>query len=113
LLESLKPGATYGEVADKMDAFMDRTGYRQYALPGYGHGIGILGNEYYPVVMNSSVPYESKGDLVLQPNMVEVAALVLNKPGVAGMRMEMTVLITKDGNEPLNKVPFEPAIIER
>ena len=113
LLESLKPGATYGEVADKMDAFMDRTGYRQYALPGYGHGIGILGNEYYPVVINSSVPYESKGDLVLQPNMVEVAALVLNKPGVAGMRMEMTVLITKDGNEPLNKVPFEPAIIER
>jgi Xaa-Pro dipeptidase len=113
LLESLKPGATYGEVADKMDAFMDRTGYRQYALPGYGHGIGILGNEYYPVVMNSSVPYESKGGLVLQPNMVEVAALVLNKPGVAGMRMEMTVLITKDGNEPLNKVPFEPAIIER
>jgi len=113
LLESLKPGATYGEVADKMDAFMDRTGYRQYALPGYGHGIGIVGNEWYPVVMNSSVPYESKGDLVLQPNMIEIAALVLNKPGVGGMRMEMAVLITRDGNEPLNKVPFEPAIIER
>ena len=112
LLESLRPGATYGEVADKMDAFMDRTGYRQYALPGYGHGIGILGNEYYPVVVNSSVPYESKGDLVLQPNMIEVAAVVLNKPGIGGMRMEMPVLITKDGNEPLNKVPFEPAIIE-
>jgi len=25
----------------------------------------------------------------------------------------MAVLIIKDGNEPLNKVPFEPAIIER
>jgi Xaa-Pro dipeptidase len=111
LLESMKPGVTYGEVSDKVDAFMDRIGYRQYALPGYGHGIGILGNEWYPVVMNSSVPYESKGDLVLQPNMVEVAALVLNRPGVGGMRMEMTVLITKDGNEALNKVPFEPAII--
>ena len=111
LLESMKPGVTYGEVADKMDAFMDRTGYRQYALPGYGHGIGILGDEYYPVVINSSVPYESKGDLVFQPNMVEVAALVLNRPGVGGMRMEMTVLITKGGNEGLNKVPFEPAII--
>jgi Xaa-Pro dipeptidase len=111
LLESMKPGVTYGEVSDKVDAFMDRTGYRQYALPGYGHGIGILGNEWYPVLMNSSVPYESKGDLVLQPNMVEVAALVLNRPGVGGMRMEMTVLITKDGSEGLNKVPFEPAII--
>jgi Xaa-Pro aminopeptidase len=111
-LECLKPGATYGEVADKMDAFMDRTGFRQYALPGYGHGIGILGNEWYPVVVNSSVPYESRGDLVLQPNMIEVAAVVLNKPGVGGMRMEMPVLITKTGNEPLNKVPVEPAIIE-
>jgi len=113
LLESLKPGATYGEVADKVDAFLDRTGYRQYALPGYGHGIGILGNEWFPVVMDSDVPYESKGDLVLQPNMIEIAALVLNKPGVGGLRMEMAVLITRDGNEPLNKMPFEPAIIER
>ncbi len=112
LLENLKPGTTYGQVAAEMDAFLDRTGYRQYALPGYGHGIGILGNEWYPVVVDSDVPYESKGDLVLQPNMIEVAAVVLNKPGVGGMRMEMPVLITKDGNEPLNKAPFEPVIIE-
>jgi Xaa-Pro aminopeptidase len=95
-----------------MDAYLDDIGYRQYALPGYGHGIGILGNEWYPVVLNSSTPYESQGDLVLQPNMIEVAAIVLNKPGVGGMRMETPVLITKAGNEPLNKVPVEPAIIE-
>jgi Xaa-Pro aminopeptidase len=112
LLESLKPGTTYGQVADKMDAFLDDTGYRQYALPGYGHGIGIVGNEWYPVVVNSRVPYESNGDLMLQPNMIEVAAVVLNKPGVGGMRMETPVLITEGGNEPLNKVPVEPAIIE-
>jgi hypothetical protein len=113
LLENLKPGTTYGQVAAKMDAYLDDIGYRQYALPGYGHGIGILGNEWYPVVLNSSTPYESQGDLVLQPNMIEVAAIVLNKPGVGGMRMETPVLITKAGNEPLNKVPVEPAIIDR
>jgi Xaa-Pro dipeptidase len=112
LLENLKPGATYGGVAAKMDAYLDDIGYRQYALPGYGHGIGILGNEWYPVVVNSSTPYESKGDLVLRPNMIEVAAIVLNKPGVGGMRMETPVLITETGNEPLNKVPFEPPIIQ-
>jgi hypothetical protein len=28
------------------------------------------------------------------------------------MRMETPVLITKTGNEPLNKVPVEPAIID-
>ena len=44
--------------------------------------------------------------------MIEVAAIVLNKPGVGGMRMETPVLITETGNEPLNKVPVEPAIVK-
>jgi Xaa-Pro aminopeptidase len=44
--------------------------------------------------------------------MVEVAAIVLNKPGVGGFRMETPVLITEDGGEPLSKTPVEPAIIQ-
>jgi Xaa-Pro aminopeptidase len=111
LLESLKPGATLGEVARKMDTFLDEIGYRQYALPGYGHGIGILGNEWYPAITDSTAPYESGADLVLQPNMVEIPAIVLNKPGIGGFRMETPVLITEDGAEPLSKTPLEPAII--
>ena len=113
LLDGLKPGATLGEVAQKMDAFLDDTGYRQYALPGYGHGIGILGNEWYPAIANSTAPNESSATLVLRPRMVEVAAIVLNKPGVGGFRMETPVLITENGNEPLSKTPLEPAIIRR
>ncbi len=111
VVDSLRPGVTYGEVAQKVEAFLDKTGYRQYAMPGYGHGIGIVGNEWYPLIVNSSVPCESNASLVLQPNMVEIAAIVLNKPGVGGMRMEMPVLITPDGNEPLNKTPIEPTVI--
>lgn len=112
VVDSLRPGVTYGEVAQKVEAFLDKTGYRQYALPGYGHGIGIVGNEWYPVILNSSVPCESNAGLVLQPNMVEIAAIVLNRPGVGGMRLEVPVLITADGNEPLNKTPIEPTVIE-
>jgi Xaa-Pro dipeptidase len=111
LLDALKPGATLGEVTQKVDTFLDEIGYRQYALPGYGHGIGILGNEWYPAIANSTAPYESGADIVLQPNMVEIAALVLNKPGVGGFRLETPVLITADGNEPLSKTPVEPEII--
>jgi Xaa-Pro aminopeptidase len=112
LMESLKAGVTLGEVAQKMDTFLDEIGYRQYALPGYGHGIGILGNEWYPAIANSTAPYESGSDLLLQPNMVQVAAIVLNKPGVGGFRLETPVLITADGREPLSKTPVEPAIIQ-
>jgi Xaa-Pro aminopeptidase len=111
LLDAMKPGTTLGEVATKVDTFLDEIGYRQYALPGYGHGIGILGNEWYPAIANSTAPYESGADIVLQPNMVEVAALVLNKPGVGGFRLETPVLIAADGNEPLSKWPVEPEII--
>jgi Xaa-Pro aminopeptidase len=99
-------------VAQKVEAFLDKTGYRQYALPGYGHGIGIIGNEWYPVIINSTVPCESNAALVLQPNMIEIAAIVLNKPGVGGMRLEVPVLITRDGNEPLNKTPIEPTVVQ-
>jgi Xaa-Pro aminopeptidase len=49
---------------------------------------------------------------VLQPNLVELPAIVLNKPGVGGFRMETPVLITADGAEPLSKTRFEPEIIE-
>jgi Xaa-Pro aminopeptidase len=112
LLKSLKPGATLGEVAQTVDAFIEGGGYRQYALPGYGHGIGILGCEWFPAITNSTVDHESSADLVLQPNMVEIAAIVLNKPGVGGFRMETPVLITEDGSESLSKTPLEPFVIE-
>ncbi len=112
LLENLKPGVTLGEVAQKVDAMIDEGGWRQYALPGYGHGIGILGNEWYPAIAQSTADYESSADLVLKPNMVEIAAIVLNKPGIGGLRMETPVLITEDGSESLSKSPFQPAIIE-
>ncbi len=112
LLASLKPGSTLGEVAQGMDAFLDESGWRQYALPGYGHGIGILGSEWYPAIASSTVANESSADMVLQPNMVQIAAIVLNKPGTGGFRMETPVLITEDGSESLSKTGFEPAIIE-
>jgi Xaa-Pro aminopeptidase len=112
LLESMKPGSTLGEVARSVDTFLDEIGYRQYALPGYGHGIGILGNEWYPAITDSTAPYESGADIVLAPNMVQIAAIVLNKPGIGGFRMETPVLITADGAEPLSKTPVEPVIIE-
>jgi Xaa-Pro dipeptidase len=112
LLDALKPGATLGEVTQKVDAFLDEIGYRQYALPGYGHGIGILGSEWYPAITNSTAPYEAGADIVLEPNMVQVAAVVLNKPGVGGFRLETPMLITADGCEPLSKTPVEPEVIQ-
>ena len=44
--------------------------------------------------------------------MARTGPLPLSVPGIGGMRLEMPVLITRDGNEPLNKTPIEPTVIE-
>ena len=40
-------------------------------------------------------------------DMVEIAAIVFNHPGLGGLRLESPTLITKNGAEVLPKTPFE------
>jgi Xaa-Pro aminopeptidase len=41
-----------------------------------------------------------------------MAAVVCNRPGVAGFRLERPLLITETGNELLSKLPIQPWIID-
>nr|MDO8098791.1 hypothetical protein [Candidatus Njordarchaeota archaeon] len=74
---------------------------------GIGHGIGCCGSEAYPIIVDGD-PW---GNMVLEPDMVEIMAIVLNKPSVGGMRLESPIWIKKKGNEVLPKTPFEPEIV--
>ena len=82
--------------------------WRSYALAAFGHGIGIVGHEWYPAITSG----EEFAHLVFEPDMAEVAALVINKPGVGGMRLECPVLITDDGAEVLTKTQIETTVID-
>lgn len=44
--------------------------------------------------------------------MVEVAALVINVPGVGGMRLVCSVLVTPEGREMLNSTPLELTVLD-
>ncbi|MFZ5633890.1 MAG: M24 family metallopeptidase [Bacillota bacterium] len=104
MIEKMQPGVTCGEVIGAVMQFLDGKGYAQYAVPIFGHGIGVAGDEFYPPVM--AVP--PWNEMVLQPNMVEEAYLQLNVPGVGGFRLEAPLLIAEKGNELLCKVSWEP-----
>lgn len=107
LISKLVPGA---RIPDIWQAMMDRlssAGYVQDALAAFGHGIGIVGHEWYPAITSG----EEFSNVVLEPNLTEVAALVINRPGVGGLRLECPVLITQTGNEVLTKTPLRPTIV--
>ncbi len=108
IISSLKVGATVGEVWQTVYDEVSRLGYAEYTLPAFGHGIGLIGHEWYPAILNN----DEFRDVVLEENVVEVAALVMNVPDVGGMRLECTVRVTPHGGEMLNATPLELTVLD-
>jgi Xaa-Pro aminopeptidase len=108
LIASLKAGSTVGDVFKQTSDELERSGYRQYTLPGFGHGLGVVGHEWYPAIIDN----DEFRDVVLEENVVEVAALVINVPEVGGMRFEAPVRVTPSGGEMLSATPLELTVLE-
>jgi Xaa-Pro aminopeptidase len=108
LIASLKAGSTIGDVFKKVSDEVSRSDYRRYTLPGFGHGLGVVGHEWYPPIIDS----DEVRDLVLQEDVVEVAAMVINVPGVGGMRLECPVRVTASGGEMLTATPLELTVLD-
>ena len=66
-------------------------------------GIDLFGNESWSVV----VPGKEWGPMVFEENMIEIAAVVFNRPGLGGLRLESPTLVAKKRAEVLPKTPFE------
>lgn len=108
LIASLKAGATVGQVWETVYGEVTKLGYAEHTLPAFGHGIGVIGHEWYPAILNS----DEFRDVVLEENVVEIAALVMNVQGVGGMRLECSVRVTPDGGEMLNTTPLELTVLD-
>jgi Xaa-Pro aminopeptidase len=108
LVSSLKAGSTVGEVWQAVNESVTSSGYVEYTLPGFGHGLGVVGHEWYPAIVNN----DEFRDVVLKEDVVEVAALVINVPHVGGMRLECPVRVTPTGGEMLNTTPLELTVLD-
>ena len=112
LIDEMRPGRTLGEVTRSMNEFVAEKGWGEWVLPSFGHGIGHFGHEWYPCVAESVSPGNNEPDYALEPGYIQMLAVICNRPGHAGFRLERPLLITWDGNELLSKLPFEPWIID-
>ncbi len=103
LIDNMYVGNTFDNCYQEVRKVADKEGYGNDLFFGLGHGIGCIGNESWPVI----VPGKEWGPLIFEENMVEIAAVVFNHPGLGGLRLESPTLVTKKGAEILPKTPFE------
>ena len=108
LIGAFKAGTTVGEVFRTVKAEVEATGYDPFTLPGFGHGLGVVGHEWYPAIIDN----DEFRDVVLEENVVEVAAIVMNVPEVGGMRLEVPVRVTPSGGEMLCRTPLELTVLD-
>ena len=108
LISALKTGNTVGQVYEKVNQNLTDSDYAQFTLPGFGHGLGVIGHEWFPAIVNN----DEFRDVILEENVVEVAALVINIPDVGGMRLECPVRVTASGGEMLCRTPLELTVLD-
>lgn len=81
-----------------------RHGYEKYFIHSLGHGIGLEVHEY---------PFFKKKDhTLLEAGMVLTIEPGIYLPGIGGVRIEDTILITKGGHENLTQRPKNMIILE-
>jgi Xaa-Pro aminopeptidase len=103
LIDNMYPGNTFEECYQEVRKVAEKAGFENDLFFGIGHGIGCIGNESWPVV----IPQKGWGSMIFEENMVEIAAIVFNRPGLGGLRLESPTLITSKGAEVLPNTPFE------
>jgi len=103
LVDNMYIGNTFDNCYQQVRKVAEKEGYGNDLFFGLGHGIGCIGNESWPVI----VPGKEWGSMQFVENMVEIAAVVFNRPGLGGLRLESPTLVTKKGAEVLPKTRLE------
>ncbi len=102
-IEALVPGASGSSVEASARGVIEEGGYGEYYTHGLSHGVGLEVHE---------PPFSSGPNSVdaYQPGMVVTVEPAIYLPGIGGVRIEDTVVITEDGPEVLSTFPKERLI---
>ncbi len=98
---AFRPGATLGQVHAACIGAMRAAGFPSFARGHFGHGIGQN-------VWSEEWPYTGPGvDVALEPGMVMAFETPFYVDGVGGFIIEDQLLVTADGHETMNTLPYD------
>jgi Xaa-Pro aminopeptidase len=101
-LEKVRPGATFSVLSEAVNEVLGRFGYEKYLPHGVSHYVGMSTHD-----VGASEPFEPGVVITVEPG-------VYMPEKNLGIRIEDTVLVTRDGCEILTReVPKEIPEIER
>lgn len=102
-VDAVKPGVLAKDLDKIARDIITEAGYGEFFTHRLGHGLGISVHEFPSVTATN--------ELVLKEGMVFTIEPGIYKTGVAGVRIEDDVVVTKDGVEVLTKFPKELTIV--
>jgi Xaa-Pro aminopeptidase len=99
---SVRPGVAAGEVDEVCRSVIAKAGWKERFEHGTGHGVGLDIHEAPSVAPGSTA--------ILEPGTVVTVEPGVYLPGVGGVRIEDTLVVTDDGCRPLTTFPKEVAL---
>lgn len=103
-LQTYKTGVSPSSLADEMMVFCEERGFAEYMVPGFEHGIGMIGDEWRIGRNDGPFPYWTNPDHIYQTGEMLICAMQYACPEEnIGFRYENAILITKDGCETMSK----------
>ena len=112
-LKTYAPGVSPSSLADKMMIFCEERGFAEFMVPGFEHGIGMLGDEWRIGRNDGPFPYWTNPDHIYQKGEMLICAIQYACPEEnIGFRYENAILITDDGCETMSKYPLAIEVIE-
>jgi Xaa-Pro aminopeptidase len=106
-LKTYRPGITPSSLADEMLDFCEEQDFADYMVPGFEHGIGLMGDEWRIGLNDGPFPYWTNPDHAYQAGEMLICAMQYACPEEEiGFRYENPILITEDGCEVMSKFPL-------
>ena len=112
-LKAYKAGASPTSIAEEMMAFAEDRGFAEFMVPGFEHGIGLLGDEWRIGTGEGPFPYWTNPDHLYQENEVLICAMQYACPDEKiGFRYENPILILTNKCEAMSKFGLRVEVIE-
>ncbi len=112
VLITYRAGVSPTKLADEMLAFAEEKGFQDYMVPGFEHGIGLMGDEWRIGLNDGPFQYWTNPEHVYQKNEMLICAVQYACPEEnIGFRYENPILIKEKNCEAMSKFPLSVNVV--